>query len=74
MNGFPPDRVIVYRDGGNVGTLDYLRKHECKQILEAVNSKLPDLKHFSFLIAAKRIHERIMWADGVIKQKKQSLI
>jgi len=65
MNGAPPDRIIIYRDGGSESTVDAFRRHECKQLSDAVRDKFPKLKNFTFVVAGKRIHERMILCDQV---------
>lgn len=59
INGFDPERIIVYRDGVGDGQLYDVKDHEVAQLKSAINSYNPEIKKFAMIIVKKRVSTRL---------------
>jgi len=59
VNGYDPDRILVYRDGVGDGQIFDVKDHEVPQLKRAIEEFNPAITKFAMIIVKKRISTRL---------------
>lgn len=63
INGYIPERILIYRDGVGDGDITHVKTHEVKAIKEKLGEIYGDNLKLGFIVVTKRINTRIFAGD-----------